>query len=327
LKVRIIKDSEALIVEICWHYYVNEMTQGEIARTMGVTRLRVNQAIPRAKALGLVKIQFESAFLPGIEMRQSLKDALGIERAVICPANKIDYNYHRPVGIALAAFVTERLRAGTWRSLGVSCGLTLDLAIRNLSRQSKPELEVVSLLGGIAQGSTSNSYGIVSGLANVLGAHYSILCAPIYLSERTDRDLFLSQSALQEHVAKFESLDAVLLACSDVSEKSILVSNGLPKDLTPESLIESGAIGEVLGQFLDKGGNSVSSNLDQRATGMPLEQVLAVPEKIMAAAGPHKVDIIGAACRRGLVNTLVTDDITAELLLEASVLNSPRAAE
>ena len=45
-----IEDSEAFIVEICWHYFVNEMTQAEIARKMDVTRLRVNQATQRAKS-------------------------------------------------------------------------------------------------------------------------------------------------------------------------------------------------------------------------------------------------------------------------------------
>jgi DNA-binding transcriptional regulator LsrR (DeoR family) len=35
----------------------------------------------------------------------------------------------------------------------------------------------------------------------------------------------------------------------------------------------------------------------------------------MAAAGRHKVDIIKAVARRRLIDTLVTDDVTAELLL------------
>ncbi|MDO8883303.1 sugar-binding domain-containing protein, partial [Pseudotabrizicola sp.] len=77
----------------------------------------------------------------------------------------------------------------------------------------------------------------------------------------------------------------------------------------------SGAIGDVLGQFLDKDGNSVSRAIDDRAIGMPLAMVLDVPEKILSAAGPHKVEIIRAACQRGLVDTLITDDVTAELLL------------
>ncbi|MFZ7093140.1 sugar-binding transcriptional regulator [Primorskyibacter sp. 2E233] len=322
-----IEDGEAFITEVCWHYFVNEMTQAEIARMLDVTRLRVNQAIQRAKALGLVKIQIDSPFVARIELQEKLKQGLGLVRAVVTPANKTDYDFHRPVGAALAAHLTERLRAANWRSFGVSWGLSLDSAIRKLQRQSHPDLEVVSILGGTAQGSTFNSFGIASGFADALGAHYSILTAPIYLSEGIDRELFLSQYALKEHFKKFDTLDAVLLTCSNVSAKSFLVSHGLPKELTPEALIEAGAIGDVLGQFLDKDGNSVSHEVDDRTIGMPLDLVRTIPEKIMAAAGPHKVDIIRAACRCGLVDTLVTDDVTAQLLLDGTEQSSTRAAQ
>ncbi len=316
------EDSDAFVTEICWHYYVNELTQAEIAGLMNVTRLRVNQAIQRAKSMGLVKFHIESPFLPRVEMQEDLKTSLGLKRAVISPASEANYDYHKSVGAALAALMTERLAAGGWTSLGVSWGLTLDSAIRKLSRQSHPKLEVVSILGGTARGSTLNSFGIASGFANILGAKYSVLTAPIYLSEGIDRDLFLSQYALKEHFEKFKSLDAVLLTCSNVSAKSFLVEHGLPQEMTPEGLVTAGAIGDVLGQFLDRDGRSVSKEIDNRTIGMPLGEVIDIPEKIMAAAGPHKVQIIRAACQRGLVDTLVTDDRTARLLLESVAIQN-----
>ena len=52
-----VDDSDAFITEVCWHYYVNSITQADIARHMAVTRLRVNQEIQRAKSLGKVKVQ------------------------------------------------------------------------------------------------------------------------------------------------------------------------------------------------------------------------------------------------------------------------------
>lgn len=311
-----IEDSEAFTTEVCWHYYVNEMTQAEIAKMLGVTRLRINQAIQRARASGLVKIQIESPFSVHVQAQEELKHRLPIQRAVIAPANRRDYNYHRAVGAALASHISERLRIANWKSIGVSWGLTLESAVRKLQYQSLPDLEIVSILGGTAHGSSFNSFGVASSFAAALGAHYSLLTAPIYLSEGIDRELFLSQAALSEHFEKFEQLDAVLLTCSNVSDKSFLVAHGLPRELAPERLRAMGAIGDVLGQFLDKDGRSVSREIDDRAVGMLLERVHAVPEKILAAAGAHKVDIIRAACHRGLVDTLVTDDVTAELLIQ-----------
>lgn len=314
----VIEDSDTFVTEVCWHYYINGNTQAEVARILGVTRLRVNQAIQRAKASGMVRIEIDSPFLPRIEMQHAVEERFGIKRAVIAPASRDAYDFHGTVGAALASHVSERLRAGAWTYVGVSWGMTLERAIHHLERQSYPDLEVVSVLGGTSHGTTFNAFGIASGLAEILGARYSILTAPIYLSEDIDTDLFLSQYMLREHFEKFDRLDAVILTCSNISEKSFLVAYGLPKEITTDTLTRSGAIGDVLGHFLDADGNSVSPAIDARTIGMPLEAVRKVPEKIMAAAGPHKVPILCAALATGLVDTLVTDDVTAELLLEAT---------
>ena len=313
-----IEDSDAFVTEVCWHYYINGNTQAEVAKILNVTRLRVNQAIQKGKASGIVNIQIESPHLQRVAQEQALKEAYGIKGALIAPADRVNYDYHNSVGAALAGHLTERLRTASWTSIGVPWGVTLDRTIRNLRRQSHPNLEVVAMLGGTAHGSTFNSFGTASGLANVLGARYSILTAPVFLSEDIDREIFLSQYVLKEHFEKFATLDAVIFTCSNISSKSFLVEFGLPAEITQDTLVELGAIGDVLGHFLNTDGNLVSSTIDGRTVGMSLEAVQAVPEKIMAAAGPHKVQIIQAAIKRGLVDMFVTDDVTAELLLEAA---------
>ena len=40
------------------------------------------------------------------------------------------------------------------------------------------------------------------------------------------------------------------------------------------------------------------------------------PERVLAAAGPHKVAILRAVLQAGLATVLVTDDVTARLLLD-----------
>ena len=76
------KDSKAFISEICWHYYINGLTQADVARNMGVTRLRVNQAIQKAKASGMVQIEVGSPFIIRLEIQQRLEQKLGIKKAL-----------------------------------------------------------------------------------------------------------------------------------------------------------------------------------------------------------------------------------------------------
>ncbi len=312
------EDSDAFISEVCWHYFINEMTQAEVAQHMGVTRLRVNQAIQRARARGMVRIEINSPLLPRIEMQEALCQELGIPKAIVAPANRLAYNYHTAVGAALANYLVAGLREGNWRRLGVSWGLTLESTIRRLPSLSYPDLEVVSMLGGTTRGGSFNAFSVASSLAERCGANYSLLTAPVYLSENVDLAAFLSQDLFAEHFAKLESLDAAIMTASDVSPRSFLVANGLPREVTPEVLMEAGAIGDVLGRFLDKDGRPINHPIDARTVGVSIATISKVPLKIMAAAGPHKAGIIRAAAQAGLIDTLVTDDVTAELLIGAA---------
>ncbi|NDW04107.1 sugar-binding transcriptional regulator [Jiella pacifica] len=311
-------ESDAFATEVCWHYYVNGMTQAEIAKFLDTTRLRVNQAIQRAKSLGMVKVRIESPFVARIELQDRLRRQLGIERVIAAPARRDAYDYHGSVGAALAAVVTERLRAKAWRKIGVSWGMTLEAGIQKLPQLANPDVEIVSMLGGTMQGASFNSFSIASGFAAQLGASYSLLAAPIFLSEGVDRAIFLSQQIFADHFAKFEELDAAILTASDISSRSYLVANGLPEEFPPSAIRNAGAIGDVLGRFLDEDGRTIDHPLDRRTIGVDLDVVEKTPEKILAAAGPHKVEIIRAAARRGLIDTLITDDVTAELLVEPS---------
>ena len=306
-------DSDAFVSEVCWHYYVNEMTQAEIGAALSATRLRVNQAIQKAKSLGMIKVQLESPFLARIELQQVLQDRLGIARALVAPARRDAYDYHVPAGAALASYMEASLKGGQWRSVGVSWGQTLQSAIERLPRQAHPHLEIVSMIGGASTGASFNSFGIASGFAGRLGSKYSLLAAPIYLPEGVDRELFLS--VFREHLGKCRTLDAAVLVAGDISSRSYLIANGLPEAFRPEDLAAMGAVGDVLGRFLDAAGNDVPHPLAERTVGVELDVLQAIPEKILAAAGPHKVRIIRAAARRGLVDTLITDDVTAELLV------------
>ena len=316
MPVEALDDSDAFISEVCWHYYVNGMTQAQVARLLGVSRLRVNQAIQRAKALGMVKVRIESPFLTRIELQEKVRDRLGIAKVLVAPARREDYDYHMPAGAALADYLVERLRNRTWKTIGVSWGMTLQSAIDRLPRLYHPELEIVSMIGGTNTGASFNAFGIASGFAERFSARYSLLAAPIFLSQGVDRGVFLAQESFEAHFRKCETLDVAVLVAGDVSPRSYLISTGLPREISPADLLAAGAVGDLLGRFLDRDGRDVDlPALRQRTIGVDLATLARIPEKVLAAAGGHKVAVIRAVAKRGLIDTLVTDDTTAELLL------------
>lgn len=310
------EETEAFLCEVCWHYFVNGQTQSEVAKALGVTRLRVNRAIQQAKTNGLVRVELKSPFLARVEQQQQLCAKLGLRHAFIAPANRQNYDYHQPAGAALAAFLDKGLKEKKWNSIGVAWGLTVEAAIRRLPTMSLPDLEIVSIMGGTTTGATFNTFGVASGLAHKLGASYSLFAAPIYLAPGADKDSFLSDAVFREHLARCRSLDLAILVASDLSDKSFLVQHGLPHSIKTDDLAAHGAVGDVLGRFLDASGELIDHPVNEWTVGMELDQLRNIPEVVMAAAGLHKVEIVIAAARGRLFDTLVTDDVTAERILE-----------
>ena len=109
--------------------------------------------------------------------------------------------------------------------------------------------------------------------------------------------------------------DFVLLAAEDMSDRNCIVKYGLT-ELETKSIRNTDAVGNVLGRFMDINGNEIQHSVNSRVAGVGLDELNNIPNKILTAAGVHKIDIILAAIRRNLVDMLITDDITAELLLK-----------
>ncbi len=77
-------------------------------------------------------------------------------------------------------------------------------------------------------------------------------------------------------------------------------------------------MGDVLSHILDKDGNLISVSQEQRLMSTPLKELQKLENVIGVAGGPMKVDAILAALRGKYLDVLITDEDTAQALLERS---------
>jgi DNA-binding transcriptional regulator LsrR (DeoR family) len=94
---------------------------------------------------------------------------------------------------------------------------------------------------------------------------------------------------------------------------SMFVSECLDKQLL-QTLVERGAIGDLCGRFFDAQGRQCL--VESGVIGISLEQLRALDQVIGIAGGEEKVMAILSALRGGYLNTLITDTVTAEAVLE-----------
>lgn len=313
-----IDTEERFLAQVAWAYYVEGLTQEKVAEKLGATRLRVNKALSDARSRGLVRITFNTAFAACAELEAALRARFGLKQAYVAPSPSDPNDVQMIVGAALGNLLSEVLVDPRIKLFGMSWGGTLNIATRFVAAMERPDIEVISVMGGLTRGSDLNSFEITTRLADLIGAQHSYFTAPLYAGSRESRDTIMQLDVFREVLEKLRSVDALAMAAGDLSKRSLLMRDGLPSDVTMEELIERGAVGDVLGTVIDAEGQPISHPINERVIGMGLEDLVGIPNVILAAGGVYKVAVNRAILRRGVVDTLVTDEATARALLEGA---------
>lgn len=313
-----IDEEERFLARVAWFYHVEGLTQGAVAERLGVTRLRVNKALADARRLGIVRISINSSFGSCAEIEARLKSRFGLEEAFIVPSPADPGNVQTIVGTALGHHLTRLLADPQIRLFGMSWGNTLNLATRFMEPVHRPDLEIVSMMGGMTKGSDINTFEVTTRLADLCGAQHSYFTAPLYTGSKESRDTLMGLDVFRAVLDKIRRVDAVTMAAGDMSAASILVNDGLPGDIAVEELIEAGAVGDILGQFLDARGQVVDHPINDRVIGVGMKDLFDMRSVILAAGGAHKVPILAAALGSGAVDAFISDEDTAEAVLKAA---------
>lgn len=309
---------ERFLAQVAWAYYTEGLTQEEVAGKLSTTRLRVNKALAEARRRGLVRFTFNTAFAACFDLEAALCSRFGLAKAYVAPSPADPRDVQMVVGAALGHLLSEVLADPAVRLFGMSWGNTLNLATRFIAAMERPDLEVISVMGGLTRGSDLNSFEITTRLADLLGARHSYFTAPLYAGSRETRDTIMELDVFREVIEKIRMVDAIAMAGGDLSKRSLLMRDGLPSDVTMEDLLAMGAVGDVLGTVLDADGRPLDHPINDRVIGIGLPDLARIPNVILAAGGLHKIAIVRALLGLGLVNTFVTDETTARAVLEAT---------
>lgn len=314
------------MVRAAWLYHIEGLTQDRIAERLGLTRLRVNRLLGEARAAGLVSITINSKLAHCVALEQALKERCGLRDAVVVPSPDDEALLPAVLGRATADFVSRHLETHRVRGIGVGWGATLRETIRFVKPGTWPGLHVSSIMGGLTKGLEINTFETASALAARLGATCGYLAAPLYAGSKASRDTILAQDVFKDALAAMAANDLALLSVGDLSMRSLLVRYGLPKGVTAAGLRRAGAVGDIIGHFLDAHGRPVDHAINERVIAPSLPQLAKIATVVVASGGEHKAPIIGAVLRAGLVSVLVCDERTVERVLSGCPAPRPAGA-
>ncbi|TVQ36267.1 MAG: sugar-binding transcriptional regulator [Geminicoccaceae bacterium] len=308
-----IDDAEQLKARVAWYYFMGGMTQQEIANRLGLTRIRVNRIVGQLRADGSVRIEVRLPLAACVALEERLRHRFGLMAVSVVPTVPDDADLQRVIGEAAAALLEPHLADG--RGIAVGWGRTLRAAIARIAPRRLDGSWVVSLMGGLARGSGTNTFEVSTALAQALGAECFYFTAPIYCPSRESKATLLTHYGVAETMRRAQSADVALVTCGDLSPRSLLGRTQAVVESTA-ALRAAGAVGDLLGVFCNALGEPVDHPLNDRVMALNPKDLKCLPVSIMAAGGPHKAPVMRGLLQAGYVNRLATDETTALALLE-----------
>jgi deoxyribonucleoside regulator len=304
-------------------YYLDGLTQAEVAARLGVSRPTAGRLVARAKAKGLVRIEvvvphdqrdsLHADVEETLERRFGLTEAVVVGDSVDLTGSLDDPGSWTAVGRAAAKLLTRRI--GKSDTLGFTWGPETVAVARALPAGVATCRAIVQLDGAMSTGhyQTGSEY-VLGRCAEQLQARAIRLPAPLYADSATVSSL-RADSVISVALEAGRTAETMMFGVGPVSTSTTLFEGSFLDTAMLDKLAAAGAVGEIAGRFFAADGTILDTELSDRAVSVPLDDVRACPKTILLAGGRAKHAAALGALRGGFARYLVCDIDCARWLL------------
>lgn len=297
-----------------WLYYGEGKTQNDVAKLLGLSRATIANYLAEGRRRGLVSIEIAPDLLEHVTLARALTDRYGLRGAQVIPAESDPAALRAAVGRAGGHAMARHMRAGA--VIGVAWGRTVAQLALSLPQMHEPEMHIVQVSGASLSNTDYSPEFCTALIATRTGARAENLHAPALLSSREMRDALAAEPGVARQLARIRECGVVVFGAGELSGGSAFVDPEYLPEAVAAEYMAAGAVGILIGRFIDPDGNEVQGPLAGRRMGMRLEELRAAPERLCVAGGADKVPALRAALKGGYVTEFVTDADTARRLLE-----------
>lgn len=292
-------------------YYLEGLTQSKIGEIIGVTRWTVGRLLEEARETGMVTITINHPRSLTQKLESRLVSELGIDQAIVVSSN--DHS-NRAVPRAAAKYLTNL--EVTPSSIAVSWGRTMNEVARALTNNWAPGVHVYQTHGGTTH-MDDNGVGISIPMIADKGPGYAhVLPAPAMVGNAEVAAHLLEEPSIVAVLRAAATSDITMFSPGVVSENSVLIQAGYLKPEHIELFRNHGAVGEIMGHFINSKGRLISADLDRRTVSMPLKSLRQSKRRVAVVEHVSKAPALRGAIAGDLVDVLITDATTATTLLE-----------
>jgi DNA-binding transcriptional regulator LsrR (DeoR family) len=324
LPVEIGPEEFELLARIAHRYYIDGRTQEEAAREFGLSRPKVQRLLERARWAGVVDIHIEVPPWLHLDLEDDLRERFSLAEVMVTPARPDPRSQREEVARGAARYLDRRLRDGN--VVAVSHGRDAGEVPRFFRPAHRIACTFVSAMGGSAHvDEPTNPNEICRALAERSGGRAVSLFAPAHVESTEMRNLLLGQQAVADTLGLAARADVALVGIGGTDDGCTMVRSGCFSPEEIARLRSLGAVGDILGNYVDSLGRPVASPDSSRLIGLAMDDLRRIATVVAVASEPEKPPAILGILRSGVVDVLIVDEGNARAILDlAGSSRTPR---
>ena len=306
-----------LLARVARRYHIDGMTQAAIGRELGLSRPKVQRLLDRARARGVVDVHVEAPPWLHLDLEAQLQQTFNLAEAIVTAGSPDPDAQRREATRAAARFLERQVEDGS--IVAVSHGRDAAELARFFRPGRRLECTFVSAMGGApSMDWPTNPNEICRALADRCGGRAVSLYAPVYVATAGMRDQLLAEGSIGETLRLAGRATIAVVGIGGVDDDCTMVRSGCFPVAEIRRLRALGAVGDVLGSYVDAAGRSIAAAGTSRVVGLSIEELRKVTTVVAVVSEPEKPQAILGVLRAGVVRVLVVDEHNARMVLALS---------
>lgn len=295
-----------------WLYYVARLNQNEIAKKIGLSKMRVHRLIAYAEKNGFVKTFVEGGFDQTFKYENALKDKYQLKICEVIPNEDQNRDPVDMLGAAGARFIMSQINENNISEFGIGTGSTISAIAKWLPKINQ-KIDFITLNGSLtSHNSIQTETGINQISYKTNGECYNV-GMPLMLVSVEQKKVVENISFIKEIMERAANTKVKILGVGGLFDSSQIVRSKIFSAKSIEKLKKAGALGDVAGNFFDENGGLITIKETQKIFSVNIDS-FKKSTTVLVAGGSEKTAQIRSVLKSGLFKGLITDEETSKQL-------------
>lgn len=313
-------DRRQLLAQVASWYYLDGESLAAIATRLERSVSRASRLLQEARDENLVEIRIRWPLEKVSAIEQQLQKRFALAKCTVFndPDEQAPASSLERFGRMAATEISQGIIDG--QTIAIGWGAHVQACISAVSLRERVSGLVVQACGAVGANDASvDGARLAHMLAERLGMKSRSLHSPLIVDDATVASALRNSPSIKQSLSLAQSADLVLIGLGSLeAARSGMHIAGYVTKKQLQALKKQGSVGDLGGYHLTADGNVLNAPINDCVIGLHPEQIRQMPNVVILATGIEKTRILTAALHGGYIDHLITNQTTAQAVLDAT---------